>query len=142
MNKKNRLGPPRQTQLTIEAKREFFAGPLPPPQVLEQYNAIVPGLAERIVALTERQSAHRQELEAVVVRTGAELAGRGQWMAYSLGIIGLLGGFALLAIGKDAAGITAIITAVAGLAGVFIYGKRTQRKELTAKKSAAFPPAE
>lgn len=60
-------------------------------------------------------------------------------MAYSLGLIGLVGGFVLAAIGKDAIGIASIISSVAGLAGVFVYGKRTQRKELTDKKNRALP---
>ena len=81
-------------------------------------------------------------MENKVVDSNIKLAGRGQWMAYSLGMVGLIGGFVLLSIGKDAAGSTAIISTVAGLAGVFVYGKRTQLKGLTTKKSAAFPPTQ
>jgi len=62
-------------------------------------------------------------------------------MAYSLGLIGLVGGNVLVASGKDAAGIASIVTAIAGLAGIFLFAKRTQRKELTDKKAGAFPTA-
>jgi uncharacterized membrane protein len=31
----------------------YFAGPLPPPQILEKYNSIVPGSAERIIKMAE-----------------------------------------------------------------------------------------
>lgn len=38
-------------------------GPIPPPDVLAEYEKTHPGLAERIVAMAEAQSRHRQELE-------------------------------------------------------------------------------
>ena len=54
----------RQQQIT-----ESFSGPLPPPQVLQQYNEIVPGLAGRIVAHAERQTEHRIQMEAKVIHS-------------------------------------------------------------------------
>lgn len=69
----------------MESRQEFFSGPLPPPEKLEHYDRIVPGLAERIVGLTERQSAHRQQLERENLHENIRAARAGQWMAYSLG---------------------------------------------------------
>jgi hypothetical protein len=37
-----------------------FQGPLPHPQILSQYDQIVPGSAERIISQWESQSRHRQ----------------------------------------------------------------------------------
>ena len=45
-----------------------FEGPIPPPAALADYDKVFPGCAERLVALAESQSAHRQELEKTVVR--------------------------------------------------------------------------
>lgn len=39
-------------------------GPLPPPAILADYNAIVPDAAERILAMAERQNEHRISMEA------------------------------------------------------------------------------
>ncbi|MCL2659595.1 MAG: DUF2335 domain-containing protein [Acidobacteriaceae bacterium] len=41
----------------------YSSGPLPPPDVLTQYDQVVPNGAERIMAMAEQQSRHRIELE-------------------------------------------------------------------------------
>src|SRR5258708_6290391 len=47
-----------------EVKTELhYSGPLPPPEMLVGYNDAFPGCAERIVAMAERQSQHRQDME-------------------------------------------------------------------------------
>jgi uncharacterized membrane protein len=38
-------------------------GPLPPPSLLAEFDKVIPGGAERIFALAERQAGHRQKLE-------------------------------------------------------------------------------
>ena len=53
------------------ARVETFQGPIPPPSVLEAYEKILPGAAERILKMAENQSTHRQEIEKIVVRSGA-----------------------------------------------------------------------
>jgi uncharacterized membrane protein len=40
-----------------------FQGPLPPPSLLQEYDSIVPGLAQEIVHWTTSQTAHRQGIE-------------------------------------------------------------------------------
>jgi len=137
LSKKNRLV--RRETAVMESRQEFFSGPLPPPEKLEHYDRIVPGLAERIVGLTERQSAHRQQLERENLHENIRAARTGQWMAYSLGLLALVGGFVLLALGRDAPGIVSIVSAVGGLASVFFLGRRAQRKEREEKRRRAFP---
>lgn len=45
----------------------FTEGPLPPPDILEAYDKVVPNGADRIMSLAERQSQHRQDMEARVI---------------------------------------------------------------------------
>ena len=40
-----------------------FQGPLPPPSLLQEYDSVVPGLAQEIVHWTTSQTAHRQGIE-------------------------------------------------------------------------------
>lgn len=49
--------PERQFQLLHQA------GPLPTPDMLSEYERVLPGLAERIVQLTEKEAAHRHQVE-------------------------------------------------------------------------------
>jgi uncharacterized membrane protein len=48
---------------SVQAKAVSFSGPLPPPEVLQNYNQITPGAADRIISMAEKQSQHRQESE-------------------------------------------------------------------------------
>lgn len=41
-----------------------FSGPIPPPEMLAQYNAVLPNGADRIVKMAEDQSAHRRRVES------------------------------------------------------------------------------
>src|SRR3989338_3375865 len=48
-------------------QHQEFSGPLPPPEVLRQFDQVVPGAAERIIKMAEQQFAHRTELEKKVI---------------------------------------------------------------------------
>ncbi|PRD42089.1 hypothetical protein C5748_18210 [Phyllobacterium phragmitis] len=41
----------------------MWSGPLPPPQILEEFNNVVPNGAERIMAAWERETDHRHKME-------------------------------------------------------------------------------
>lgn len=43
---------------------EAFSGPIPPPNLLERYEAITPGAADRILTMAENQSKHRIAAES------------------------------------------------------------------------------
>lgn len=46
----------------IEASQ--FIGPIPPPEILSGYENIQAGFADRVIKMAEKQSEHRQKLEA------------------------------------------------------------------------------
>jgi len=64
-------------------------GPLPPPEILQKYNQVEPGLAERIVSMVEKQSEHRRSLEKKVVFSGERRALLGQIMAFVIALVGI-----------------------------------------------------
>ncbi len=116
-----------------------YEGPLPPPNALEAYNAVVPGGAERIFAIFEKQFAHRLELERTVVTTNAKLQVLGFWAAFFIAVGTIAAGFWLAYSGKDLAGLASIIAALGSLLAIFIIGKRVQARELAAKKLSGRP---
>lgn len=118
----------------ISASISAFQGPLPPPEVLEQYGRIVPNGADRIVAMAESQMRRRQALESAVVNGNVEAQRRGQVMGFILGLVAILGGIGLIAFDKDVEGLSAIITAFVALASVFVYGRVEQRRERERKR--------
>jgi uncharacterized membrane protein len=113
-----------------------WSGPLPHPEALERYNQIVPGSAERIIAMAEDQHDHRIEIETRVIESNISAQKLGTILGFVVAMTAIVGGSLLVYGGKETSGLTAIITALAGLVGVFVYGKREQKKELAGKAQA------
>jgi uncharacterized membrane protein len=108
---------------------EYFAGPIPPPSLLARYNDIVPNGAERILAMAERQSQHRETIESQVVTGNIDSQKRGTIFGFILALVTILGGFALVYAGKDTSGMAAIIGSLVSLVSVFVYARHKQAKE-------------
>lgn len=123
--------------LVFQSRSSSFSGPIPPPQLLAQYNEIIPNGAERIMVMAERQSAHRESLEAMVITGNVASQTRGSYFAFIICMTALIFGFILILSGRNAVGLAAIISALAGVAATFIYSKHQQSKERI-EKAAAF----
>lgn len=66
-----------------------FSGPLPHPDILAQYEDVVPGVAERIVVMTEEQHQHRMNVETgslTLVREGLRVEMIGQSSALVIAV--------------------------------------------------------
>ena len=125
----------------MQVSRQYsFSGPLPPPEVLEKYNQALPGAAERILAMAEQQSRHRQTIETTVINSNAFVQKVGPFLGFIVAMTAVVGGIVLILKGKDGYGLASIIAPLAGLAGVFIYGKQRQNKELGDKAEGFIPP--
>jgi uncharacterized membrane protein len=131
-------GSVRTPDVQIQTVARSFSGPLPPPEALARYNDVLPGAAERIVAMAEKQQEHRQMLEKNVVFANSSSQTRGTYLGFIVAMSAIIGGTFLIYAGRGAMGIAAIISSLAALVGVFVYGRRSQRSEL-AKKAAPLP---
>jgi uncharacterized membrane protein len=120
----------------ITASGVHYAGPLPHPDILVKYNDAYPGAADRIIAMAEKQATHRQELEKTVVATNCYNSKRGPIYGFIICMTAIGGGVYLIQLGKGAAGLTSIITALGSLAFVFVFGRTKQQQELKLKSEA------
>ena len=75
-------------QSVAAVSAQSFAGPLPPPAMLSQYEQICPGFAERILQMAEREAANRHELDQKKteiaerdIPAARKETQRGQWMS-------------------------------------------------------------
>lgn len=119
-----------------------FAGPLPPPDLLAQYESIVPGSAERLIKQMEDQGNHRRAMERVVIEGNDRDSRRGVTWAGVLGLAGVA--LAAFAVHKGHGAVASIIvgTTLAALAGVFVYGTRTaSQPKPKATGAAPVPPS-
>jgi len=106
-----------------------YSGPLPTAAQLRQYEEILPGLADRIVAMAERNAAHRQSLEATVVKGNTNAQRRGQWFAFVLAFGIVCVGAWLVYVGRTSVGLWLIMADVLALAAVFLGGRWLAKKE-------------
>lgn len=75
---------------------EHYEVPLPHPQILAQYNAVVPGSAQAIIEDFQNNTAAIRDLKKMELEAAISRDKRGQWMAFWLGILVL--GIAVLSI--------------------------------------------
>ncbi len=88
--------------IALSVQKSSWKGPIPPPDILKEYNEAVPDGAERILSMAERQSEHRMELESTVVTGELKQSGKGQNYAFIIVILVLIASFYLIYTGHDA----------------------------------------
>jgi len=152
-NKKKATSPKEELPTKIESKQELnavveqavkiviqkYSGPLPLPDMFKKYDQVVPGAAERILKMAENQSNHRIRMEGKVIDSDIKNRKIGQVFAFIICVLALIIGGFLIYSDKNASGLSVILTSLAGIIGIFIYGtyKKSQeriQKERDAKK--------
>lgn len=136
MQGQNIAGRDKNGNSLVVQKAEYYCGPMPHPDMLEKYNQICPGAADRIITMAENQSTHRMACEKVYLTRSLSQADRGQVFAFILGLIGILGAIILLAIKVTIPGFTVFFTSLLPLVGAFITGKIKTDKEVKNKKKS------
>lgn len=130
--------PPQQKQLknqrVLQQVQVTHQGPLPPPELFEGYDNILPGAAERILSMAEKQSSHRQDLELKVIKAGARDSLIGLIFAFILGFFTIGGGIYCIIKGQSTGGTIIGGAGLVSLVGVFVYGSRQRRKERESKQ--------
>jgi len=108
------------------SQQSRFSGPIPPPEILDKYNSIIPNGAERIMSMAERQSAHRIMQEAKVISASS----RDSFLGIVSGLIistaaFIIAGFGFY-LGHPVAAATICTVDLAAIVGVFIYGTKSK----------------
>lgn len=127
--RKNSGAPQSSENPTVTAVSQRFSGPVPPPEMIEAYNAIVPGAGKMIFDMAVSQQSHRQALEQSVIKADIRNSKRGSWFGFILGIIGFAVSAYALYLGQPAAAIAIGSASLVSLAGVFVYGTKSRRAE-------------
>lgn len=127
-----------KNQESLEVKRQveiqqIYLGPLPKPEDLEKYNNIVPGSAERILSMAERQAMHRQELEKKVVFSDSRDSFWARIFGTIISLSAIAFSFYAVSKGYSLVGVAIVFWIITALSSVFIYGSRQQRLEREAK---------
>ncbi|QHN05152.1 DUF2335 domain-containing protein [Granulicella sp. WH15] len=118
-----------------------YSGPLPPPEVLRQFEEIIPGSAERIFSQFEAQSTHRRRMEATAISSGAFSQKLGTISGALIGLLGVGGGVWLSHDGKSLAGLSTLFSTLAVLVGTYLYKRHQQDNERAEKNKPSSPQA-
>lgn len=119
--------------LVMFEQREYFEGPLPHPKMFKQYESILPGSADRIITMAEKQQDHRMQLEKIAIEGQVKSNVRGQSFGFATFIVGLLVSIAFAYFGMYTyAGILATGTIVT-IVGLFLNGEKQIKKDLKEK---------
>lgn len=110
----------------VRAVSQQFSGPIPPPQILGDYDKVQAGFAERIVAMAEKEQTHRHVIEGKALSSEISVQMRGQVFALILSLVILCGSMFLIYSGKEIAGSALAGSSLIGLACIFITGRKSK----------------
>ena len=104
------------------AVSQEFAGPIPPPAMMKQYEETLSGSANRIIKMAENQSEHRQWMEKKRLSLSNREVHLGQIFGLLIGVIAIItGGYTALN-GAPIPGGFIGTAGVVGLVSVFVIG--------------------
>lgn len=123
----------KMVRAVAKVMQSEFSGPIPPPNMIKGYEAILPGAADRIMTMAEKQSSHRQEMERKIVSTESRDSLLGILFAFTLGIGCIVASIVIVVLVPENAG--AISSSALGIAGMgtiigtFIKSTRSNKSE-------------
>jgi uncharacterized membrane protein len=108
---------------------ELYSGPIPHPDFFKKFEEALPGLADRVMTMSEKQSAHRQKIETGVIWFDGLKSLLGLVFAFLIVVSGIGAGTYLVMHDKNAWGLITILTPIGSVAGIFVYQNRINKKE-------------
>lgn len=124
----------KESLLIAEHSERHFSGPLPPPEILVEYNEVVPNSASLIIEQFLEQGKHRRALENFVIRNDARRANWGLVAGFIVSMTSILGSFYIISLGFRIEGLAAVIISLASLVAAFFYGMYSRKKERQEKE--------
>jgi uncharacterized membrane protein len=98
----------------------MYSGPLPTSGEFQGYNQVLPGAADRILTIAEKESEHRHALE----KDELKIKGRGQIFALIIAILAIIGVGLSIYFSAPIASIAPTIIAITGLSSIFTNKNR------------------
>jgi uncharacterized membrane protein len=106
-----------------------YSAPIPPASEFQKYEAVLPGSADRILGMAERQSKHRHSIEKTLVFFQSASSFLGMILAFILALAGIIAGSYLLLNNKPIEGFTALLTPLGIITSAFIYNQNKNKEE-------------
>lgn len=112
-----------QQQPGISIQEHQYSGPVPPPEILSGFEQIIPGAAERILAMAEENGRHQREMEKAAITFASDTVKRGQVYGLIIGILAFITCIVALLLGSESTAMTIGGVTIVGLVAVFVTGR-------------------
>ena len=139
------IGGPSRTRQGVVFSASYSSGPLPPPAILRELDAIIPGAAAQLFANSLQQSNDRRANEKKVVQADIEARKLGMKLGALLSGMGIVAGSIVASLGQRIAGAAIAGTTAVALATSYLTALAGKSRELAhkhevAEKLQASPP--
>jgi uncharacterized membrane protein len=114
---------------TASLSAQYYSAPIPPPEMMEHYDKIVPGSADRIIRKFESQTEHRQKCESIFIWTESIKSIGGLVAGFIIAMTAIIGGIFLSIKGKTGLGGSISFAGLSLLVGAFITDKFRKNKK-------------
>lgn len=140
--------PPRR-ELLLAQRQTMFAGPLPPDGMLAGYEKALPGSADRIVKMAEKEQDHRHSADEYSQLQASkhdqyefDYLRRSQMFALVIAIFGLAVSACIILKGYAVSGTILAALDISGIVGSFLYSAHRNRQfEADARQMRQTPNA-
>jgi len=126
--KKTQQEQEQESVATFRSRSEIYSGPLPHPEILNRYDEIIPGAAERILKMAENEQGHRLTMDKESTTNAIVMGYLGITFAFFAVIMLVCLVYYALSKGFDTAAATISVGAIASVASVFIFFKKSGRR--------------
>lgn len=122
-------------------EEEVFSGPAPHPRMLAEYDLALPGSANRVLTIAEKEQSHRHWWEKVALVAEIGLNYLGQILGFLVSLALMYGAFKSAEINQPVVACAFLAASAVGMVSVFVTGRRPKMAEKGADEVAAKPEA-
>ena len=122
----------KREYIQLDAHYERASGPIPPPKMMREYEDVLPGSADRIWSMAEREQERQIDYD-----------NRGLLFGFIVALILIALNAYVVSLGFAWQSVGVVIGSIASTAGTFIYSNhnRARRLELRERRAALQQPA-
>lgn len=113
---------PKEKRMVI-MKAMVHSGPLPHPDLLNGYEKTLPGAADRILIMTEKEQAHRHEVDQQLLEYDRSDLRRGQNFGFVLALILILAALVIVYLGHEVLAGVIFGTTLLGVLVIYVLRK-------------------
>lgn len=119
---------------TVSVQAVMHSGPLPSPDVFAGYESVLPGAADRIIAMAESEMIHRHNLEDKFLESRIRNSYIGIISALIIGVLILISGVVIAVTGHEIVGTIFSGIGITTIIATFLQNTKLTQVEETDKK--------